>query len=219
MTEIQKIDLPSREEGVNRRSFLIGAGAAGLALGYSALPNALGVTGEALAAGNFDPSVWYSIAPNGIVTVNVGKAEMGQHVSSSVAQMIADELEADWKDMRIAFLTNDPKYNDPVLGAQVTGGSWSIIFNFDAMRRAGAAGRMTLIETAAAEMGVAAAECHANNSVVYHSKSSKSMRYAQIVATGKAKKAWTPDELKAIKLKSADQYSLIGQPVDRKSVV
>ena len=58
--------------------------------------------------------------------------------------------------MRIAFPTNDPKYTDPVLGAILTGGSWSVRMNFDAMSRAGAAGRMTLIEAGAGMMGVPA---------------------------------------------------------------
>ena len=216
MTDMQKIETPESAEvsdGFSRRSFLIGSAAAGLTFGYAALPRALGEAGEALAAANFEPSVWYHIDPKGQVTVNVGKAEMGQHVSSGVAQMVADELEAEWKDVHIAFQTNDPKYNDPVLGAQVTGGSWSIMMNFDAMRRAGAAGRITLIQAAAAHMGVPEGECYARNSIVYHSKSGKSVTYAQIVASGKANKAWTPDELKAIKLKSADGYSLIGRAV------
>ena len=50
---------------------------------------------------HFDPSVWYSIAPDGIVTVTCGKADMGQHIASTMAQIIAEELGASWKDMRV----------------------------------------------------------------------------------------------------------------------
>src|SRR5215510_10688815 len=135
MTKIDRIDF-------NRRSFIVGASAAGLAFGYVATQ---GVS-TALAAGTFGPTPWYSIGPDGKVTVMVGKAEMGQHVSSSMAQIVAEELEADWRQMAIAFPDNDPKFNDPVLGALITGGSWSVRMNFDAMSRAGAAGRVTLIE-------------------------------------------------------------------------
>ena len=56
--------------------------------------------------------------------------------------------------MRVQLASNDPKFNDPVLGAQITGGSWSTMMNFDAMSRAGAAGRMALTDAAAAAMGV-----------------------------------------------------------------
>jgi len=208
MTEIQKIEAP---EGVSRRSFLIGSTTAGLAFGFSALP---GMTGQALAAGNLSPTVWYSIDPKGIVTVTVGKAEMGQHVSSAMAQLIAEELEADWKNVRIdVAVTNDPKYADPVLGALVTGGSWSVHYNFDAMSRAGAAGRMTLLKAGAEIMGVPEEQVYAQNSMVYDSKSNKSVSFGKIVESGKATKTWTPDDMKAIKLKTPDQYKLIGQSV------
>ena len=142
---------------LKRRSFLVGGTAAGLAFGYVAVE---GIS-TALAAGSFGPTAWYSITPDGKVTVMVGKAEMGQHVSSAMAQIVAEELEADWRMMAIALPDNDPKYNDPVLGALITGGSWSVRMNFDAMSRAGAAGRITLIEAGAKMMGVPAAECRA----------------------------------------------------------
>jgi isoquinoline 1-oxidoreductase len=194
---------------LKRRSFLVGGTAAGLAFGYVAVE---GIS-TALAAGAFGPTAWYSIGPDGIVTVMVGKAEMGQHVSSAMAQIVAEELEADWNKMRIALPDNDPKYNDPVLGALITGGSWSVPMNFDAMSRAGAAGRITLIEAGSKMLGVPAAECRASNSQVIHSKTGKKVSYAKIVADGKANKVWTADELKAIKLKTPDQYVLVGQAV------
>ncbi len=143
---------------LSRRSFLVGSAAAGLALGYSAVPSLVGADQALAAPANFDPSVWYSIAPDGIVTVTCGKADMGQHIASTMAQIVSEELGSDWKDMRVQLASNDPKYNDPVLGAQITGGSWSTMMNFDAMSRAGAAGRMALTEAASAAMGVPAGE-------------------------------------------------------------
>jgi len=146
----------SESADLSRRSFLVGSAAAGLALGYSAVPGLLGADQAFAAAGNFDPSVWYSIAPDGLVTITCGKADMGQHIASTMAQIICEELGSNWKDMRVQLASNDPKFNDPVLGAQITGGSWSTMMNFDAMSRAGAAGRMALTEAAAASMGVPA---------------------------------------------------------------
>src|SRR5260370_19754203 len=206
MTKITRIGLPS---DLKRRNFLIGSSAAGLAFGYVAV-SGVHCIGEALAAGKFEPTAWYSIAPDGKITVMVGKAEMGQHVSAAMAQRVAEELEADWRMMNIALVDNDPKYNDPVLGALITGGSWSVRMNFDAMSRAGAAGRITLVEAGAAMMGVPAGECRASNSQVIHNKSGKKVSYAKIVADGKASRVRTADELKATKLKTPGQYTLPG---------
>src|SRR3954453_2082243 len=198
---------------LSRRSFLVGSAAAGLALGYSAVPGLLGADQAFAAAGNFDPSTWYSIAPDGIVTVTCGKADMGQHIASTMAQIVCEELGASWKDMRVQLASNDPKFNDPVLGAQITGGSWSTMMNFDAMSRAGAAGRLPISDAAAAAMGVPASELTVKDSVISHAKSKKSMSYADVVKSGKITKTFTPDELKALKLKTPDQYTMIGVSV------
>src|SRR5215510_11953382 len=84
---------------VHRRTFLIGSTAAGLAFGY--VVGMHGVSDALGAPAKFEPTIWYSIAPDGKVTVMVGKAEMGQHVSSAMAQIVAEELEADWRLMNI----------------------------------------------------------------------------------------------------------------------
>ena len=162
MTDLNSTDL-------SRRSFLVGAAASGLMLGYSAVPDALAATAPA----NFEPSVWYAIAPDGLVTITCGKADMGQHVASTMAQIICEELGAKWSDMRVSLASNDPKFNDPVLGAQITGGSWSTMMNFDAMSRAGAAGRLALTEAAAASMSVPVSELVVRDSVISHAKSKK----------------------------------------------
>ena len=112
MTKHQKINgLPN----LDRRSFIIGTAATGLVLGYAAFPE----IGESLAAtgANLEPTVWAAIGNDGKVTVTVGKADMGQHIASTMAQLVAEELEASWKDMAVVLASNDPKYDDPVLGA------------------------------------------------------------------------------------------------------
>jgi CO/xanthine dehydrogenase Mo-binding subunit len=206
MTDLQSTDL-------SRRSFLVGAAASGLVLGYSAVPDAFGATA---AAANFEPSVWYSISPDGLVTVTCGKADMGQHIASTMAQIVCEELGANWKDMRVQLASNDPKFNDPVLGAQITGGSWSTMMNFDAMSRAGAAGRIALSEAAASIMGLPPYfkdELIVRDSMISHPKSKKQISFADVVKSGKATKTFTADDLKAIKLKTPDQYTMIGVSV------
>jgi isoquinoline 1-oxidoreductase subunit beta len=206
MTKHQKVDA---QPGLSRRSFIVGSAATGLVLGYVAFPEHNGSL--AAAPANFEPTAWYAIGNDGKVVVTVAKAEMGQHIASTMAQLIAEELETSWKDMSIALASNDPKYNDPVLGVQLTGGSYSTEMNFDAMCRAGAAGRITLIKTASEMLGVPENELRASESRVFHAKSKKSLSYAEIVKSGKANKVWTPDELKAITLKAPEQRTKIGQ--------
>ncbi|MBB4257587.1 molybdopterin cofactor-binding domain-containing protein [Bradyrhizobium sp. CIR3A] len=199
---------------LSRRSFLVGTAASGLVLGYAGVP---GIdSASAAASANFEPSVWYAIAPDGLVTVTCGKADMGQHIASTMAQIVCEELGAKWSDMRVQLASNDPKFNDPVLGAQITGGSWSTMMNFEAMSRAGAAGRIALTEAAAAAMGLPPYfkdQLVVRDSVISHPKSKKQMTFAEIVKSGKATKTFTPDELKAIKLKTPDQYTMIGVSV------
>jgi isoquinoline 1-oxidoreductase subunit beta len=203
MTTLQKFDKLPR---IDRRTFIVGTAATGLVIGYAG-PR----LGESLAAAaNSETTQWVAISPDGKVWVTVGKADMGQHIASTMAQLVAEELEASWKDTNIVLASNDPKYNDPILGAAVTGGSWSTGMNFDAMCRAGAAGRITLIKAAAEMLGVPEGELVARDSRVLHAKSKKSVTFAEIVKSGKANKAWSPDELKAIKLKTPDQYTKIG---------
>ena len=196
-----KIDL-------SRRAFIVGSSAAGMTCAFA--PSAFAKAMPDKAA-NFEPSVWYSIAPDGIVTVNVGKADMGQHVASTMAQLVAEELGAAWGDMRVNLTGNDPRYNDPALGALITGGSWSTRMNFDAMSRAGAAGRLALIDAAAAMMGGPANQLVVRGSNGGHTRSRKSKTFAEIVKSGKIAKTFTPDDLKAIALKTPAQYRLIGR--------
>jgi isoquinoline 1-oxidoreductase len=191
---------------VSRRAFLVGASAAGLVC-------SVGLPGSAeAAAGPYSPTVWYEIGEDGLVTVNVGKADMGQHIASTMAQIVADELGASWSHMRVKLMGNDPKYGDPVLGATITGGSWSTMMNFDTMSRAGAAGRLALIDAAAPMLEAQANECVAVESRVV-AKNGKSVSFADIVKAGKLTKSYTPDDLKAITLKTPDQYRLIGKDI------
>jgi isoquinoline 1-oxidoreductase subunit beta len=101
MTKHQKI---IGAPNLNRRSFIVGTAATGLVLGYAAFPDVR----ESLAAtpAHFEPTAWYAIGNDGKIVVTVGKAEMGQHISSTMAQLIAEELEASWKDMGLALASS-----------------------------------------------------------------------------------------------------------------
>ena len=163
---------------VSRRAFLIGAGSATtvLTMGYTVLP--IGVS-PAEAAGNnmFSPSMLFDMHADGRVVVNVSKWEMGQHVGTALAQILADELECEWDKTELNHIGFDPAF-----GLHVTGGSWSVNWSFDAMSRAGAAGRKALIEAAMTRFGGAASEYTAKNGVV--SGRGNSITYDELVAGG-----------------------------------
>jgi isoquinoline 1-oxidoreductase subunit beta len=191
---------------VSRRHFLVGTATAGagLAFGYLVMPEVLGDPLKAFAAGNFTPAVWYTIEPSGLVTVHVNKSESGQHIGTAFAQFVAEELEADWNDMRLDYPDPAPQYQP-----MFTAGSLSVAFSSRNMLIAGAAGRIALIEAGAKALGVSPAHCHASKGWVIGSNG-KRVSYAELVATGKVSKVFTPDELKKIPLKKPTDYKVVG---------
>lgn len=193
---------------LSRRGFLITGGATGLVCGFiSPALAAWDPMGPPAAptAPTFDPTLWYSIDASGIVTVNIIRAEMGQHVGTAIARILADELEVDWAQVRISHVDTDPKW-----GLMVTGGSWSVWQSFPVYSQAGSAGRIALIEAGAALLGVPAADCTARAGVV--SGDGKSATYAEIVAKGLTR-SFTADELATMPIKPAADRRLIGKPV------
>ncbi|MEC5218627.1 isoquinoline 1-oxidoreductase beta subunit [Actimicrobium sp. GrIS 1.19] len=189
-----------------RRGFLIAAAGTGFTLAFLQLGVSFAEAEKGAAKTVFDPTIWFDMDADGIVTVNIAKAEMGQHVGTALARIVADELEADWSAVRLKYVDSDPKW-----GLMVTGGSWSVWQSFDALSRAGAAGRIALIEEGAKLMGVAADACEAHASVV--SGGGKTITYAEIIRRGKLARTYTPEALKALTLKTPQQRSLIGHDV------
>lgn len=199
--------LAGRTPGISRRGFLIGAAGAGFTLAFLKPDLLIGdaEAAEAVAAHSFEPALWYDIDRDGIVTVNITRAEMGQHVGTALARIVADELEADWNAVRLRYVDSDPKW-----GYMVTGGSWSVWQSFPYLSQAGAAGRTALIEEGAKLLGVAKESCMARNSVV--SGGGKSITYAEIIRHGGLTRVFTPEQLKTMPIKTAAERRLIGLP-------
>jgi isoquinoline 1-oxidoreductase beta subunit len=193
---------------LSRREFLTSAAVVGVGLTLRfTIP---GGVDAASAATAFEPNAALTLTPDGIITVHITKAEMGQGVGTALAQIVAEELEADWKDIRIDYPTNDPKY-----GLMLTGGSWSVNWTFDSLSRAGAGARMLLIEAAAKQLNVAAADCIAEDSRVRHLPSGRSMSYGEIVAKVPITRTLSEDDLKKIELKKPAQYRIVGKWIQR----
>ena len=194
----------------SRRNFLITMIGAGVMLGYarSASSTLDLILSERAQPSNarelFEPTIWYGIDRTGEVTINIIRAEMGQHVGTSLARIVADELEADWAKVRIVGVDSDPKW-----GLMITGASWSVWQSFPVLSQAGAAGRMALIEEGAKLLGVAPHSCTARNGAVHAQE--RSIGYGEIVARGDLRRSYTPEQLKKIPVKAPAERRLIGR--------
>lgn len=186
----------------SRRGFLIALMGGGVMLGYARSGLAANQTGR--ASDLFEPTIWYGIDPNGTVTVNIVRAEMGQHVGTALARIIADELEADWNQVKTVTVDSDPKW-----GLMVTGGSWSVWQSFPLLSRAGAAGRIALIDEGAKLLRVSPQACTARNGAVH--ANGRSIPYGEIVARGDLRRTYTPEQLQSMPIKPALQRRLIGK--------
>jgi CO/xanthine dehydrogenase Mo-binding subunit len=193
---------------LSRRGFLITTAGAGVAFSFLTACS----TNSAANVAAFEPTQWYSMNADGVVTVYVIRAEMGQHVGTSLARILADELEAPWEKVRINHVDSDPKW-----GLMVTGGSWSVWQTYPLYSQAGAAGRMALIEAGAKALGVDPATCSASNGEII--SGSKKIKYADIVRRGGLEKTYTPEELAKIPFKPAAERKLIGKPVQSLDVL
>jgi isoquinoline 1-oxidoreductase subunit beta len=192
----------------SRRAFLAAGGAAGLTIVF---PLGHRRRARVAAATAFEPNTWLTLAPDGTTTVHIAVAEMGQGAGTAWAQIVAEELEVDWKDVRIDY----PVLGDPKYGRMQTSGSQSISEWFDTLSRAGAAARLILVDAAARHWGVDAGACVAERGTVRHPVSGRALSYGELVGRVPITKTLTSDELKAIALKPAARYRVIGRPLPR----
>jgi isoquinoline 1-oxidoreductase subunit beta len=190
---------------LSRRGFLIGMVGAGLAFGFAPAEALSEASSE--SAKRFEPTIWYSIDGDGVVTVNIIRAEMGQHIGTALARILADELEADWAKVRIDAVDTDPKW-----GVMMTGGSNSVWATFPIFSRAGAAGRIALIEEGAKLLGVPVQQCLARNGAVV--AGNRSISYGEIAKHGSLRRTFTPDQLVQLLIKPASERRLIGRNTD-----
>src|SRR6266849_7013703 len=186
---------------LSRRSFLtVGAAAgAGLVIGFY-LPH-----GSSSNAEVFSPNAYLRITPENKVIIVVARSEMGQGVRTALPMILAEELEADWKQIEIEQAGASTLYGD-----QTTGGSASVRTTWDPMRKAGAAAREMLISAAALTWGVGRSSCTAENGGVKHGASKRRLTYGELAA-----KAATLPVPTDVTLKSSKDYKIVGQRLPR----
>ncbi|MNM79165.1 Isoquinoline 1-oxidoreductase subunit beta [compost metagenome] len=224
---------------LTRRAFLLGGAGAGAALviGWAWLPPRQRVVGgEPLAVrdGQFALNGWVKVASDNTVTVVMSKVEMGQGVHTGAAMLLAEEMEADWSQIRVEPSPIDNLYNNiegvvvnlpfrpdnegwprraavwftrkgvREVGMMFTGGSTSIRDLWNTMREAGAAARMMLCAAAAKQWGVKVEECRAQAGKVVH-PSGRSATFGELAAA--AAREGLP---RRVELKEPGSYRLVG---------
>jgi isoquinoline 1-oxidoreductase subunit beta len=191
----------------DRRTFLKSAALAG---GGLAVGLALPVRGAAdTAAQPFKPNAFIRITPDDRIVLVVSMAEMGQGVRTALPQILAEELDADWRRVTIEQAPVDPVYNHPLYHVQATGGSSSVRAFYMPLREAGAAARMMLVDAAAAQWGVPSASCHTAAGEVIGPNGER-LSYGALSTA-----ASTRLVPKTVTLKSPADFRLIGQSIGR----
>ena len=158
----------------NRRDFLKTLAAGGLLL---AVGPAVAVAAEAPAP----PPGWVRIAPDGSVTILSNTSEIGQGTGTAIAQMLADEMDLDWKTVRIEMAPLEKQFINAGWGEYATYGSGGVARQFTQLRKAGAQARAMLVSAAAAEWKVPSAECDTQLGAVLHKPSGRKLPYARLV--------------------------------------
>ncbi|HEY0704671.1 MAG TPA: xanthine dehydrogenase family protein molybdopterin-binding subunit [Candidatus Acidoferrales bacterium] len=199
---------------VTRRNFLktASAGGAGLLIAFHFAGGAAEVL-AATADANFVPNAFASISPEGEIRLVVARSEMGQGVRTTLAMILAEELDADWATVQVEQGDCDAKYGD-----MTTGGSMSIRSSWDPLRKAGASARDMLLTAAAETWNVPKEECTTTGTnLVEHRKSGKRLGYGAL-----AVKAVTVAVPKDVPLKDPKDYRIVGtrrHRIDGKHIV
>ena len=204
---------------INRRAFVIGSTAVGgLALtidlpfgpkGALAAPGDRAQFGENLSAN--EQGIWVAVQPDDTVAIRIVRSEMGQGSQTGLAQLIAEELDADWSKVKVEYPTAaDNVKRKRAWGNYNSSGSRAIRESHQYVREGGAAARLMLIQAAADEWKVPAAECTTANSTITHAASGKTTTYGKVAAA--AAKLPVPEKPK---LKDPKDWKIAGKPLKR----
>ncbi len=196
---------------LSRRDFVRAGLAAGTGLTVAIyLPGCSRGEVEFAAPTPFRPNAWLRVGTDSSVIVVVDKSEMGQGVLTSLPQMLVEELDADWSDVRIEQAPAGDEYANPAFGIQGTGGSTSVRAMMQPLREAGAKARHMLIAAAAQDWGVDASTLTTENGYVRQTGSRRRKSYGDL-----AELAATMPVPETVTLKDPKDFKLIGKSIPR----
>jgi isoquinoline 1-oxidoreductase beta subunit len=196
----------------SRRTFVVGSAAmagGGLTLGL----NVPFIDEASAQAGATEVNVWVAIKPDDTCVIRIARSEMGQGTLTGLAQLVAEELECDWKKVTTEGIS--PSRNlasKRAWGEMGTGGSRGIRTSQDYVRRGGAAARMMLLQAAADQWKVPVGEVSVANGIITHAASKRTTSYGKVAA---AAAKITPPDPKAITLKDPKSWTIAGKPLKR----
>src|SRR5882757_8646252 len=199
--------------GLSRRNVLTGGLAGGFLLAFHLPVRAVNEPASPpdVTDGKFAPNAFIRIDNAGKTTLVMPQVEMGQGVYTSIAMIIAEELDADFSLVTLQHAPpNDKLYGNPVFGLQVTGNSNSIRAWWTQLRNGGAGARAMLVQAAAQQWQVEPASCTAANGEVIHKESGRRLSYG---ALAQAAGSQTPP--RDVALKDPNDFVLIGKPLKR----
>ena len=208
-----------RNKKFSRRSFLISSAAGASSLVFAkSIVNAkeavdlLNPASPLVLPPNFAPSVWFTMESNGRTTVHIFRNEMGQHVGTSLAQIVAEELCLSWNDVTIDYPQMDSNTYG-TYGMQLTGGSWSVVSEFDKLSKVSAAARQIIVESGADLLGADLADCIAENSIVKDTLMGEKISFSEILSETVIDYQVTEEDLATVNRKEKKDYKIIGRSV------
>ncbi len=202
---------------IDRRRFLVSSTVASgaFALGWTLPSTVFDASAQTVVAGGKEVGIWVVIHPDDTTVVRIARSEMGQGTLTGLAQLVADELDADWSKVKAEYVAPEVNFaNKRAWGEMSTGGSRGIRESVPYVRKGGATAKAMLIQAAAAQWSVPATECTAENSVVTHTPSGKKARYGELADA--ASKLTPPADAP---LKDPKDWKYIGKSMKRLDTV
>ena len=206
------------EFNASRRSFLISsiAGSTSLVIAQSSIAgtvvNLLDPGSPLMIPENFEPCVWFTMQSSGETNIHIFRQELGQHVGTAFAQIVAEELGLDWSKVNIDYPGMDA-IKVTKTGHQVTGGSMSVLQNFTPLSKSAAVARGFLIEAGADLLGSEPSDCIAESGYVLDPVFEQRISYGEILAQTTIEFEIQPEELEEVVLKTRKEYKLIGKSI------
>src|SRR6195952_2756008 len=213
MNPSKKIAATKSSDSVSRRALLSGGLAGGFLLAFHLPLRAVNEPSQPpdVTDGKFAPNAFIRIDAAGATTLVMPQVEMGQGIYTAVSMILAEELDADWSQVKLQHApANEKLYGNPIFIIQATGGSTSVRAFWKPLREAGASARAMLVHAAAAQWQVDPASCTTSKGEVTHKESGRTLAYG---ALAQAASGQTPP--KDVPLKDPKNFVYIGQALKR----